>query len=325
MKNTLLTTSALVMTAGSAFAADNAVNVKVGGFFNSTVAISSVDADVAVPGSDFDGIDVHTNAEIIFKPSLTLDNGIKIGAEVQYKMTVNAPSVSAVGAHSSSLTAFVPYGGFGNDIFRGTLGTVNVENLGNNDANRLTYFTPRFGGLQFGVSYANDAGQGNGAVNTNAAGTVSDIFDLGLNYGGSFGGVDIDASARWGTASVAGGEDATIYGAGLKFGFSGFSIGASFAEQDDSVNSDGTAYDVGIGYASGPMSYSLTYFSGENVDNDNVAFDETLDTIILAAKYKVHKNFSVSAFIANTDFEEEAAGGNEVDGTVLGVSAHFSF
>ncbi len=381
MKNTLLTTTALAMTAGAAFADGHAVDVKVGGFYNTTVAITSVDTtNVTGPSGaavDFDGLDILSNAEIIFKPSITLDNGIKFGAEIQleagsntngdqidesfvsisgdfgqvligsensvgYKMTVAAPDVSPIFAQSSSLTAFVPYSGtlntsdnvggvdtngddieLGSDVFRGTLGSTYIENARNNDANRISYFSPRFGGLQLGVSYARDAGETNGPVNNNNV--LTDIVDIGANYGGSFGGVDINASARYGTASAATGTDPEIWGAGLKFGFSGFSIGGSYAEQDGTANSDGSAYDVGIGYANGPMSYSLTYFSGKNVDNGNVATDETLDTIVAAAKYKVNSNFAVSAFIANTEFEEEVAGGQQVEGTVLGVAAQFSF
>ncbi|KAB7613480.1 porin [Amylibacter sp. SFDW26] len=379
MKNTLLTTTALALTAGAAYADGHAVDVKVGGFYNTTVAITSVDTGTNFAGTDFDGIDVLSNAEIIFKPSITLDNGIKFGAEIQleagsgggntagaatddidesyvyiqgdfgqvligsensagYKMTVAAPDVSPIFAQSSSLTAFVPYSGatVGANVFRGTLGATYIENAGNNDANRITYFSPRFGGLQLGVSYARDAGQGNGAVDNNAV--TTDFVDIAANYGGSFGGVDINASARYGTASaIAGAPDPEVWGAGLKLGFGGFSIGGSYAEQDGTAGGlgDGSSYDVGIGYANGPMSYSLTYFAGENRDNeglDNVAATaddgvnrESLDTIVLAAKYKVNSNFAVSAFVANTQFEEAGNPADDVEGTVLGVAAQFSF
>ena len=361
MKNTLLTTSALALTAGAAFADGHAVNVKVGGFYNTTVAITSVDTGATLAASDFDGLDVLSNAEIIFKPSLTLDNGIKVGAEVQleagsntngdqidesfvsftgdfgqvligsensagYKMTVAAPDVSPIFAQSSSLTAFVPYSSAtaGANIFRGTLGATYIENAGNNDANRISYFSPRFGGLQLGISYARDAGQVNGAVNNNTV--TTDFVDIAANYGGSFGGVDINASARWGTASApAAATDPEVWGGGLSLGFGGFTIGGSYAEQDGTANADGSSYDVGIGYSSGPMSYSLTYFEGKNVDNENIATDETLETIVLAAKYKVNSNFAVSAFIANTNFEEEVSNVDDVEGTVLGVAAQFSF
>ncbi len=406
MRNTLLCTTALAMTgiAGAASAADvsaGAVNMGFSGYFTQGLGIASVDTGAGITARgfggttpDYDGIDMYTNAEIHFKPSITLDNGIKIGVDVQleagsstngdqidesyisisgdfgkvllgsensagYKMTVAAPDVSQVFAQSSSLTAFVPYsgsfgtgsisgsGGFGtgtysgsvafagNDLFRGTLGATYIENGRNNDANRLSYFSPRFGGLQLGISYARDAGETNGPVNNNT--TVTDILDIAANYSGSFGGVDINASARYGTASApAGGTDPEVWGAGFGIGFSGFTFGGSFAEQDGTLLMDGNAYDVGIGYANGPMSYSLTYFRGKNIDDENALVNglnsyEELETIVLAAKYTVNSNFSVGAFIADTDFTEDlddfgvANGGEDVSGTVLGVTASFSF
>ena len=220
-------------------------------------------------------------------------------------------------------------------MFRGTLGATYIENNRNNDANRLTYFSPRFGGLQLGLSYARDSGQTNGPVNNNT--NVTDIVDIAANYSGSFGGMDLDGSLRWGQASAPGAAiDPEIWGAGLAVGFSGVTIGGSYAEQDGTLARDGSAYDLGISYANGPMSYSLTYFKGKNIDNENItngalyAYEE-LETWVLAAKYKVNSNFSVGAFIADTDFSEDiddsgnATGGDDVDGTVFGVSASFSF
>ena len=381
MKNTLLCTTALAMTgiAGAANAAEvsaGAVNMGFSGYYTTNIAITSVDTGASHAATDFDGLDIQTNAEIFFKPSITLDNGIKIGVDIQleagsntngdqideaymtvsgdfgkfiigsensagYKMTVAAPDPSLIFAQSSSLTAFVPYSGaiagvsVGSDFFRGTLGATYIENGRNNDAARISYFSPRFGGLQLGISYARDSGQVNGPVNNNTA--ITDIVDIAANYSGSFGGVDVDASARWGTASApAGGVDPEVWGAGLNVGFSGFTIGGSFAEQDGTAAMDGHSYDVGIGYANGPMSYSLTYFSGENIDNENVVAlggiaKEEMETIVLAVKYTVNSNFKVGAFIANTDFSESfsdgagAAGLDDVEGTVLGVGAAFSF
>jgi outer membrane protein OmpU len=417
MKNTLLCTTALALTgfAGAASAGEvtaGALNVGFSGYYNTGFAYASVGtganieaaANVAsgtTGGTDFDGVDVFTNAEIHFKPSMVLDNGIKIGIDVQleagsntsgdqideaymdisgdfgkvligsensvgYKMTVAAPDVSMIYASSSSLTAFVPYSGTftgtlmtptvtasgaagtgsvnvtaeaGADLFRGTLGTTYLENNRNNDANRLSYFSPRFGGLQLGMSYARDSGQTNGPVDNNQ--NLTDIVDIGANYGGEWGGVSVDASARYGIASSGpnstANDDPEIWGAGLSFGFSNFTFGGSFAEQDGTENADGRAYDVGASYANGPMSYSLTYFEGKNIDNQHGGVlngqwaYEDLQTIVLAAKYKVNPNFSVGAFIADTQFSEDfddagvASGGDDVDGTVLGVTASFSF
>jgi hypothetical protein len=371
MKNTLLCTTALALTgiAGTANAVEisaGALSMNVSGFYTTTLAITSVDTGATHAATDFDGFDIFTNAEIWFKPSLTLDNGIKIGVDVQleagsntngdqideaymtisgdfgkfiigsensvgYKMTVAAPDVSHIFAQSSSLTGFVPYSGtiagvgVGGDVFRGTLGTTYIENRRINDSSRISYFSPRFSGLQLGVSYARDGGQVNGAVNNNAV--TTDYVDIAANYRGTFGGVDLNASARYGTASApAGATDPEIWGAGLSVGMNGFTFGGSYTEQDGTALQDGRAYDVGVSYANGPMSYSLTYFNGENIDNEGAAgAKETLETIMLAAKYKVASNFSVGAFIANTKFEEPATPVDNVKATVVGVGASFSF
>jgi predicted porin len=378
MKNKLLCTSALALTgfAGAASAAEisaGAVNMGFSGYYSTALSYASVDTGAKVLDTDFDGVDVWTNAEIHFTPAIVLDNGVKVGINIQlegdtasdqideqymqitgdfgqvligsensagYKMQVVAPDVSHIAASSSSLTAYVPYSGSnagraaGNGLFRGTLGTTYIENVTNNDAARLTYFSPRFGGLQLGASYARDGSQSNGAVDNNA--TVTDIWDFGLNYGGTWGDVSVDGSARYGIASGFGGsDDPEIWGLGLSMGFGGFTFGGSYAEQNDAGKFDGKAYDVGMGYSDGPMSYSLTYFLGESVNDENIALlnagDEELETIMLAVKYQVAAGFSVGAFLADTQFSEDfdddgaAGGGDDVEGTVLGVSASFSF
>jgi len=365
MKKTLLCTSALALTSitGAANAVPitaGGVTMNVSGYYTTTFAYVDVTGNnTNLTGTDFNGVDLQQNAEIWFKPSMTLDNGIKIALDVQlegntngdqidesymtvsgdfgkviigsensvgYKMTVAAPDVSSLYAQSSSMTAFVPYSGVGagGDIFRGTLGTTYVENTRNNDAQRISYFSPRFSGLQVGLSYARDAGQGNGAIDNNA--TITDIVDIAANYSGSFGGVDVNASARYGTANAPGGAtNPEVWGGGLNIGMSGFTFGGSYAEQDGTATQDGNSYDIGLGYSAGPVSYSLTYFHGMNRDNGGSGLNEYLKTYVLAVKYKVASNFKVAAFVANTEFTSNSAAEGNIEGTLVGVSASFSF
>src|SRR6056297_4360907 len=60
-------------------------NLDWGGFANTHVGITDISADAGSigGGGDFDGVDVYTNAEIIFSPSVTLDNGMTFGYSVQ--------------------------------------------------------------------------------------------------------------------------------------------------------------------------------------------------------------------------------------------------
>jgi hypothetical protein len=54
-------------------------------------------------------------------------------------------------------------------------------------------------GLQLGISYARDSVQVSAPVSNNTV--ITGIVDVIANYSSSFGGVDIDASACYGTAS----------------------------------------------------------------------------------------------------------------------------
>lgn len=235
MKKILLGTSAIALAGASAGQAQAASwDLDWGGYFEASVGFASVDT---VGNADYDGVDVLQDSEIIFTPSITLDNGLTFGVDVQlegtqngdqideafafvkgsfgqiligsensagYKMTYGAPDNTWVNVNSGSLSAFIPFsgGGFGSDVFRGTLGSSYLEVDRNNDAQRITYFTPRFAGFQVGVSYARDALQDSSeAVNINAAGTLNNIFDIGANYVNSFGAFDIALSGRYGTGS----------------------------------------------------------------------------------------------------------------------------
>jgi predicted porin len=367
MNNTLLSATALAVTSLTTAANAAEWDVRVGGYYNAMVAYASTDSPA---GTDFDGVDVATDAEIHFLPSITLDNGIRFGANIQlegettgdqidesfvfirgsfgeillgsensagYLMHYSAPDVSFFNVNSNSLTTFIPYSGnisggnTGNDIFRGTLGTTFIENNDNNDAARITYFTPRFAGFQLGTSYARDANEGNGPVNNN--GRITDFFDIGANYVNSFGGFDVAVSGRWGIASDPfSGNNPQVWGAGINLGFAGLTIGGSFAEQNNTQASDGQAYDVGVSYETGPWAFSFTYFHGENVDNEHVpfGFKEELDRYILGVDYMLSQGVHLSAFGAYVDFDETlndaaAPGGDDISGFVIGTGIRITF
>ncbi|MEM7238899.1 MAG: porin, partial [Pseudomonadota bacterium] len=150
------------------------------------------------PDAEFDGFDVKNESKIIFTATTALDNGIEIGAEVAlegstdedqidesflfiessfgrvelgsrvsagYTMFYSAPDVSLLGTNDGLTGDFVPYDEeagsvfVGNDTGFGTLNSTFIENGGNDNAQRFTYFTPRFSGFQLGVSYARDPGE----------------------------------------------------------------------------------------------------------------------------------------------------------------------
>ena len=369
MKKLLLGTSAIALAGAFASTANGAEwDVRVGGYHNQIIGYGTSDL-AAGNTADVDGVDVKQNGEIFFLPSITLDNGIKFGANVQlesagggdtidesymdikgsfgqillgsensagYKMTYSAPSVGIFAFNSPSTSAFVPWTGGASDVFRNTLGSTFIEVSGNNDADRISYFTPRFAGFQVGVSYARDGSQDNNTQQdiSDASGNLHDIFDIGANYVNDFGGVNVAVSARWGIGTQENGAgvastNPTALAFGANVGFGGFTIGGSWAEMNDDGNGDGTGYDVGVSYETGPWGFSATWFHGENVDNNNatnaVGNDEEQDTYGLGIQYKLAKGVTLNGFAAYVDFDEEASNVNDVSGFMIGTGVGLSF
>jgi hypothetical protein len=311
-KHLLATTAAITMVGGAASAQE--WNVGVGGFFNGDIMFSEASGNGLPAAVDTDGAVLNTNVEIVFTPSITLDNGMTFGANVQlegntggdqidesymfissdsmgrvelgsensagYKMMTGAPSVG-FGIASPSYSAYMPISANipgsapatsvlagnlgGGSFFRNAFGSTATEVARNNDAMRISYYTPSFNGLTLGVSYA--PGQGddtNGQFDRNSG--VSDIFDIAANYSQSFGSVDMTLSARWGTgdagtafANVAAGldgvvgtaddiltpavvqqDDPTTWGVGAQFGVGAFTFGGAYAENDAGAVAAGT-------------------------------------------------------------------------------------
>jgi predicted porin len=386
MKKLLLSTTAMAMAGAIAAPASAAEwNVRVGGFMEQYVAYADSDANFA---GDFDGIDSKQDAEIWFLPSITLDNGIKFGANVQlealtggdqideafmfikgsfgeillgsensagYKMTYAAPDVTFININSGSTTLFIPWsgGGAGSDLFRGTLNTTYIENSRNNDAHRFTYFTPRFSGLQVGVSYARDGQQDtNAQVDSDVenSGFPTDIFDIGANYVNSFSGVDLAVSGRWGTGNDHSGSDATVWSGGVNLGFGGVTVGGSYAEQNGNSHRrrNGLSYDAGISYKTGPWGFSFTYQHGENQGNPEGAKagsigaggvitapvaatpetgDEESDQFLVGISYDIAKGVNLGGYGVYVDFDDADGGtaDHSVDGFIIGTGVKIKF
>ena len=398
MKHLLLGTSALALATAHVATADAAeFEMRGGGHFEAYAAYASSDVN-GFSGAEFDGIDAKRDVEIFFKPSITLDNGLKIGADVQlegssgsfgdyidesfvsikgsfgeiligsensagYKMTYAAPDVTFVNVNSGSVSAWIPFSGnvgnnngqagipagglnVGDDYGRRTLGSTFIENEGNNDAERFTYFTPRFAGFQLGVSYARDGNQDSVAqLNLNGS-PLSHIVDVGANYVNSFGPVDLAVSGRWGIAQndTPGAKSPQLWGAGLNLGFDvlggTLSVGGSFAEQNNAGTEDGTSYDAGLSYETGPWAASFTYVRGENVNDEDLAVntaaganDEKLRQMLVGVTYKLAKGVKLMGFGAYIDFDEERGDvggpnvtiGDDVDGFIVGTGIKLSF
>lgn len=393
MKKQLLCTSAIALGVAAAAPASAAEwNLDWGGFFNQHLAIGDISiGDPSLAGTDFDGegLDLHTNAEIIFTPSITLDNGMTFGVNIQmegnngfsidesymsissdtfgrldvgsensagYKLSTGAPSVHSMFVNSPSISAFIPFTGVDSGTAATGLGTPLValpfrqaglssftEVQGNNDVQRITYYTPSFNGLTVGVSYAREGSVNAGnsfSVDTNTV--ISDIFDIGVNYSQSFGTTDVTFSARYGvgdapvTAAAAG--DPETWGVGLSVGFSGFTIGGSYGENDNNeIVAGGTAggfgdsegWSLGVAYdAPGPWEFSLETYQSEtdNVLAGGVVVGKTdREAYALAASRDLGPGVNWDIYLIYEERDSNQTAFTDVEGTVLGTAINLSF
>ena len=97
---------------------------------------------------------------------------------------------------------------------------------------------------------------------------------------------------------------------------------------------NGEIWDVGASYTTGPWGFSVTYFHGENVDDDNAGIgifkDEELDQFLLGVSYKIAKGVVFNAYGAYVEFDEDVSdggggGGDDIEAFVIGTAVKVSF
>jgi predicted porin len=370
LKKQVLSTSVIAL--GVALAAPASAqdwDVSWGGYYSAHIGFTDLGG---VVGStvDNDGLGFFNTSEIIFSPSVTLDNGLTFGVNIQmegsnssaafsgsidetymtisgdslgtiiigaensagYKSMVAAPEVTSMYINSPSVSAFIPMTGSTSGIlpggFRRAQMSAYTEVFGNNDVNRITYFTPDFNGLTLGVSYArNNGGNAVFAHNNNNNATIEDIFDIGASYSGTFGTTSVTLGARWGTADVVGGGgDVSTWGIGAQIGFGAFTIGGSYAENDNgTLAGDQMGWSFGATYdAAGPWSFEAVTYQGEA---DNIAGVQVTESELykIGARRAMGPGVSWDIYAVYGESDRLAIAGTDVEGTLIGTAINLSF
>ncbi|MEX2631763.1 MAG: porin [Tistlia sp.] len=350
MKKLLLSGTALAAAgavAGVAAPAQAQIELGLGGYMWQYVGYANSDTNMGSDSDAFNGFDVKSNSEIFFVGSTTLDNGLKFGVNVQleansnaadqidesflfvegsfgrfnigsensagYLMTYTAPNVG-VGINSTGiLTGFLPQGGGTTaQFFRAPLGSTYLEVDANNDSNKITYFTPRFSGFQFGASYLPDPQQDSNSQVDEATVSYRDGFSLGANFVESFSGFDVAVSGRydWANDESAASTDPRVWSVGAQVGYAGFSVGGSYADADDMGANTGRSYHVGAAYETGPWGVSIGYFNGE-ADGSAAPGDDEYQAYEGAVAYALGPGITAVGSVSYQDVE--ADNGNETE------------
>jgi outer membrane protein OmpU len=362
MKKFLLGTSALVGAVAFASAASAEPTVSVGGFLDFQAGFTDQDLDATgtVGGRE---TKFANDTEVNINVQGTADNGLTYGAVIELEADVTADTDgsglnadktflfvesnagrvelgSNIGAEDAlkvdAATIARATGGIDGDWYRfATVGTGFIirPDLPNahargaaEDATKITYYSPRFSGVQVGVSYTPDDGNVGtaAAFTTDTNGDNENVFGLGANYTGQFDqvGVQLSATGAFGESETAATEDLSSWALGTVLSFQGFSVAGSYGDWDDSGLPTGGSVDqnywtLGAGYETGPFGVSLTYMDSEAGTSD-------FTNVSVGADYQLAPG--LVPYVEVNFFELDPAGAAlDNDGTVLLVGTELTF
>ncbi len=366
MKKVLLGTTAIgaaALVAGPAAAQDGKISLGVGGYYENFMTAVFQDNDV--PGQEYNEFNVRQEGEIHFTGETTLDNGLTVGFQAQLEAVTQGDQMDEtylyfegswgrlqMGSENSApylMQYTAPAAGLG-------LNSANIVPINNfssastatflnavSDANKITYFTPRFAGFQLGASYTPNVDslggnqQSSGLNLDEQDGDYNNFFGIGANFVESFGGVDVAVSAGFEYGSNeednAGGpdyDDFYGYSGGLNVGFSGFTVGGSVQHNNGGLDDDADTlvWDAGVTYGQGPWEVGFTYLSGETETFNGVTGastgDDKIDRFEVGGNYRLSPGVKVVGALQYSEIEDDSANRDEdAWGVILGTRLDF--
>ena len=390
MKKALLATSAIIaagIIAAPAIAAEKKaagpIALKLGGYFTLMGVHTSQDDGAGQPGANLHDTMITKEAEVSFSGSTTLDNGVTVGVDVLLEAETCGDQIDENYIWFSGSFGKIFLGGengAGNKSFRGSSvpaagfvsswtsnyrvyagGTNNARTPARNDvtsdSEKITYFTPKMGGFEVGVSYTWDSSEttssyaGHSADNASTSSTTvttvntttsvtnqaltktvtttqnsdqSNVWELGATYSGNTGkdGVSYNVSGAYIKANneAPGGVDAKVWALGADVTFSNITIAGGYGNDNQASsgsNTDKIDWNLGIKSSSGPWSYGISY-SNMSAEAGAGAGEDERDHWLAAASYAFGPGISLSAAIENVKLEDNAnAAGNENNATSI--------
>lgn len=202
------------------------------------------------------------------------------------------------------------------------------------DSEEITYFTPRLSGFQLRVSHTPENCEGAAApcAGTIAAGRRSEIIEIGANYIGKVGGIDMSlhagiAKGELGLAAP-GAENQDRWDLGVELRFAGFTFGADYRQDDQGAalpNTDRIDYSLGLAYVTGNWTIAAAYAHGEVEAGAGLGLDET-DGYQIGVIYGVGPDIAMTGGITYWDVEDSLnAAGIENTSTALFFGTLLSF
>lgn len=369
MKKFLIGTSALIGAAAISTSAHAAPEVTVGGFIDFQAGVADQDLDAGVRDYNFQNdSEIHVTVEGKSDSGLTYGAVIELESDVtadadgegfnsdktyiylesnagrvelgnnsgaQDTMKVDASSIArATGGIDGDWYDYVTVaptgGGF---IIRPDLPQAHGRGIAE-DATKVTYYSPRFSGLQLGVSFTPDNGNGGTAAGFSGeyASGNENVWGLAAHYAGNVGGADLQLSVtgEFGDAEdLAAGvpaatEDLAAWAIGGSVSKDGFSVAASWMDWDDSGlavggGTESDAWTLGVAYETGPFGFSATYLDSEAADTMEFT------NLSIGADYQLAPGLVPYVEVSFFEFDDNIVGTTDNEGTVFLVGTELTF
>lgn len=281
------------------------VELHLGGYFKGYAALTEQDS---LPGTDVRDFDLLRVTEIHFDGKSELDNGLTVGAHIEIGADIGESSeidesyvyfsggwgrinLGARDGAAFILQVAAPAADRDVDGVRQQVQPVNFTAAGivagetdydqniSAKADKVTYITPDFGGLQAGFSYTPEVAPsrgGNGDDFDNDGTTANnDVLDLAVRYEHDFEILKLTTGAGYSQAEreltpLAGTDDhRNAWNAGLNIGFGNFAVGGSYQHDDEGSNTGDVVYKVlGAAYKHNDILIGVSYYSKDNEITD---------------------------------------------------------
>ena len=225
-----------------------------------------------------------------------------------------------------------------------TSGTQTGTDLADNEeATKLTYFTPRISGFQAGASYTPDSGDAGSAAalsGTNGADQYHNLYSAGINYEGDFDGVGVRVGVvgEQGTSETqpsnnsSGSKDIESWATGAEVSYRGFTVAGSYGDNGESrqVDAGGSAaspdadyWTAGAAYETGPFGVSVTYF--DSTTEDSAGVEDTFENLVIGADYALAPGLTPYVEAALFEASEGGVSTGTNEGTVVLVGTQLNF
>lgn len=207
-----------------------------------------------------------------------------------------------------------------------------ITDMGDNSA-KLVYVSPTFADMVTvfaSYSAAEGAGSSNGQ-NLTRGGTApsgNDGSTIGAALSGEFSGASVEAAAihfNNGSANL------DVNNFGLSVGMAGFTVSGAYSDFNDQQTAssalDGEAWELGVGYETGPYALTARYMNSSNKGTTATTGDNEDTQWAVDATYDMGAGVKLAASYFDSSFDPEGTTANtnsvDVSGVLAGIEVGF--